>query len=238
MTSSMPSTATPPAPSAMTPESFDALTRARRSVRGFRPDPVDPAIIDAALATALWAPSNCNVQPWLVHLVSGAPLRALGQAMTEAARTGRPQPDVPMDVAYRDEYRQRQIGSAKALYGAMGITREDTEGRHDAFLRNLDAFGAPHAAFVFLPEGFGTREAADLGGFVQTFLLALTAHGVGSVAQGALSLYPDIVRTELGIAPGGQLICGIAFGYEDPAHPANAARTDRAPLEDMVIRHD
>jgi hypothetical protein len=30
------------------------------------------------------------------------------------------------------------------------------------------------------------------------------------------------------------VICGIAFGYEDPQHPANGFRTDRAPLEDTV----
>lgn len=224
-------------PDTLPAEGFDALTRARRSVRGYRPEPVDPAIIEAALATALWAPSNCNVQPWSVHLVSGERLRALGRAMTQAARTGTPRPDVPMDTAYKGVFRERQIGSAKALYNAMGIARDDQTGRHEAFLRNLDAFGAPHAAFVFLPEGFGTREAADLGGFVQTFLLALTAHGLGSVAQGALSLYPDILRAELGIEAGQLLMCGIAFGHEDPDHPANAARTDRAALGDMVTRH-
>lgn len=222
----------------MTPQDFDALVRTRRSVRGYRPDPVSPSVIDAALETALWAPSNCNVQPWRVHLVSGAALRRLGAAMTEAARAGRPRPDVPMDTAYRGVFRDRQIGSAKALYGAMGIARDDHQGRAAAFLRNLDAFGAPHAAFVFLPETFATREAADLGGFVQTFLLALTAHGLGSVAQGALSLYPDIVRARLGLDPGEQLMVGIAFGYEDPDHPANAARTERAPRTEIVTSHD
>ena len=220
------------------PAAFDRLVRARHSVRGYRPDPVDPAVIDAAFATALWAPSNCNVQPWSVHLVSGQRLRRLGQAMAARAQSGKPAPDVPMDTAYRDEFRKRQIGSAVALYGAMGIGRHDHEGRAAAFLRNLDAFGAPHAAFVFLPEGFGTREAADLGGFVQTLMLALAAQGLGSCAQGALSLYPDVIRAELGLAPGPQLMCGIAFGHADPAHPANSARTDRAALTGMVTRHD
>ncbi|MCB1394694.1 MAG: nitroreductase [Rhodobacter sp.] len=221
----------------MTPQDFDTLVRARRSVRGYRPDPVASEVIDAALATALWAPSNCNIQPWHVHIVSGDALRVLGAAMTEAAHSGQPHPDIPMDTAYRGVFRDRQIGSAKALYGAMGIARDDRAGRSAAFLRNLDAFGAPHAAFVFLPEGFGTREAADLGGFVQTFLLALTAQGLGSVAQGALSLYPDIVRAHLGLGAGEQLIVGIAFGHEDPSHPANAARTGRAALTDIVTRH-
>ena len=221
----------------MTPDDFAALARARHSVRGYLPQPVDDAVIDQAVRTALWTPSNCNVQPWSVHLVSGLALRTLGQAMAARAQTGKPHPDVPMDTAYKDAYRARQIGSAKALYGAMGIARDDHAGRTAAFLRNLDAFGAPHAFFVFLPAGFGTREAADLGGFVQTLLLSLTAQGLGSCAQGALSLYPEVVRQHLGLPEGPQLLCGIAFGHEDPAHPANRARTDRADLDQILSRH-
>lgn len=221
----------------MTPNQFDTLVRARVSVRGYLPKPVADSVITEIFETALWAPSNCNVQPWQTHLVSGKSLRQLGRAMVEAATSGKPHPDVPMDTAYRDEFRARQIGSAKALYGAMGIARDDHAGRIQAFQRNLDAFEAPHAAFVFLPESFGTREAADLGGFVQTLLLAITAQGLGSCAQGALSLYPDIVRNHLGLPQGPQLMCGIAFGHIDPDHPANQARTERAPLDEMLTRH-
>jgi len=221
----------------MTPQDFDTLVRNRHSIRGFRAEPVATETIDAIVETALWAPSNCNVQPWSVHLVSGGQLRALGKAMMARAASGKPAPDVPMDTAYRDTYRTRQIGSAKALYGALGIARDDHTGRTDAFLRNLDAFGAPHAAFVYLPEGFGAREAADLGGFVQTLLLSISAHGLGSCAQGALSLYPDVIREHLGLPTGPQLFCGISFGHIDPDHLANAARTDRADLSEILTYH-
>lgn len=213
---------------------FDTVLRARRSVRGYRPDPVPDEVMAEVFALAAWAPSNCNVQPWQVHVLSGERLRALGRQMMAA---GAPRPDVPMDTAYKGVFRQRQIGSAVALYGAMGIARDDAEGRRAAFLRNLDAFGAPHAAFVFLPEGFGLREASDLGGYAQTLMLAMASRGVASCAQGALSLWPDLVRAACGLAPGPQLIMGIAFGYEDEGHPANAARTDRAGLDQILTVH-
>jgi nitroreductase len=216
---------------------FDAVLRARRSVRGYRPDPVPQPVQEEIFALANTAPSNCNIQPWAVHVLSGARLRALGAAMIDTAASGRPSPDVPMDTAYVGVFRQRQIGAAVALYSAMGIARDDHAGRTAAFLRNLDAFGAPHAAFVFLPEGFGLREASDLGGYAQTLMLAMASRGVGSCAQGALSLYPDLVRAHLGLGAGPQLIMGIAFGYEDPGHPANGARTDRAALGEIVTRH-
>jgi len=214
---------------------FDTVLRARRSVRGYLPTPVPDTLQAEVFELAAWAPSNCNIQPWSVHVLSGARLRALGAAMIAAA--GSPKPDVPMDTAYRGVFRDRQIGAAVALYAAMGIARDDHDGRRAAFLRNLDAFGAPHAAFVFLPEGFGLREAADLGGYAQTLMLAMASRGLASCAQGALSLYPDLVRDHLGLAPGPQLIMGIAYGHEDPDHPANAARTDRAGLDEIVTLH-
>lgn len=216
-------------------QDFDAVLRARRSVRGYRPDPVPAELQAEIFALASRAPSNCNVQPWAVHVLSGEKLRALGRDMAAAA--GQPRPDVPMVGGYQGVYRQRQIGSAVALFAAMGIARDDIAGRQAAFLRNLDAFGAPHAAFVFLPEGFGLREAADLGGYAQTLMLAMASRGVASCAQGALSLHPGIVRAHLGLEAGPQLIMGISFGYEDPDHPANAARTDRAALDEIVTRH-
>lgn len=222
----------------MTSHEFDALVRQRRSVRGFRDQAVPQGQIRQALETALWAPSNCNVQPWLVHVVSGDSLRALGQKMIARSQQGAPNPDVPMDTPYRGIFRDRQIGSAKALYGAMQIARDDHAGRAAAFQRNLDAFGAPHAAFIFLPAGFSTREAADLGGFVQTLMLALTAQGLGTCPQGALSLYPDLVRAHLGLTTADQLMCGIAFGFIDPDHPTATALTDRAPLDTLVQFHD
>src|SRR3546814_3528079 len=64
-------------------------------------------------------------------------------------------------------------------------------------LRNFDFFGAPHAAFLFIPAGGGLREAADCSKFAQTFMLALAAAGLGSCPQGALSSYPAAVRQAL-----------------------------------------
>lgn len=218
---------------------FDTILYARRSVRGYLPQELDRALITEVFTLAARAPSNCNVQPWQVHVVSGAALRALGAAVTGAARQGQaPAPDVAMISRYHGVHRNRQIDAARTLYGAMGIGRDDHNGRSEAFLRNLDAFGAPHAAFLFLPEGFDLREAADLGGYAQTLMLGMASRNIASCAQGALSLYPGIVRDHLGLAPGPRLIMGIAFGIEDPGHPANAARTERAPLADLVRFHD
>jgi nitroreductase len=217
------------------PLRLDEALRARVSVRGFMPDPVPMDLLRQVFDLAGHAPSNCNAQPWVTHVLSGARLRRLGAAMQAAAQTQTPRPDVPMRAQYQGVYRDRQIGAAKALFAAIGIAREDVTGRSAAFLRNFDAFGAPHAAFLFLPEGFDLREAADLGGYAQSLMLAMAAQGIGSCAQGALSLFPDLVRAELGLDPGPRLMMGIAFGWPDPDHPANAARTSR---DEAAVFHD
>ena len=76
-----------------------------------------------------------------------------------------------------------------------------------------------------------------MAGLNQTLMLALTVRGIACCAQGALSLYPTIIRKHLGLPPSNRLIFGISFGYEDPSAPANAARVGRAPLGESVVFH-
>jgi nitroreductase len=209
-------------------ESLDRLLRERRSVRGFRAQPVPDALIDRVFAMAQLAPSNCNVQPWVSHVVSGAAAERMRHALHEAARTGEKMtPDFPLTGGYPGEYRTRQVDSAKALFAATGVARDDVAARTESFLRNFRFFDAPHAVFLFLPEWAGMREAADCGMFAQSLMLALTANGLASCAQGALSHHAAIVHRELGVGSELKLLFGIAFGYEDADHPANATRTVR-----------
>lgn len=218
--------------------SLEDAVRNRRSVRGYLPDEVPQDRIEAILTLAQAAPSNCNIQPWLSHVVSGQALRDLGSRLVGAAAGGvRPNPDSKADRTFTGVWRERQIDAAVQLYGAMGIDRHDRPRRDWAYRRNLEFFDAPHAVFIFTPAEFGEREAVDLGIYAQTLMLALTAHGLASCAQGALGLYPDIVRDHLGVGPDNKLIFGISFGYEDPAIDANRARVGRAPLTASVTFH-
>ena len=73
--------------------------------------------------------------------------------------------------------------------------------------------------------------------YAQTLMLALTAHGLGSCPQTALSFQADFVREQLGIDASNKLVFGLSFGYPDPAAPANACATDRADLADTVSFH-
>ncbi|MGB2255177.1 MAG: nitroreductase family protein [Spongiibacter marinus] len=82
-------------------------------------------------------------------------------------------------------------------------------------------------AFIFLPEPFGLREAADCGMYAQSLMLALTAEGLASCPQTALSFNADLVREVLGIGAENKLLFGISFGEEDTDAAVNNCRTQR-----------
>lgn len=216
---------------------FDEVVAGRRSLRAFLPQPVDTELLEHIFAVAQRAPSNCNTQPWLTHVVSGDKLEALRGAMPERFMSGNFSMDFPYDGNYEGVYKERQYAAAQALYDAVGIERQDKARRHTQFMRNFTFFDAPHVAFLFLPEPFGLREAADLGMYAQTLMLALTAHGLGSCPQTALSFQADYVREQLGVEPVNKLIFGISFGHPVEDDPSNRCHTDRAEVIDAVTFH-
>ncbi len=218
--------------------SVDAAIRRRRSVRGFLPDELPLPLLHEIFELAQRAPSNCNVQPWIPHVVSGETLRWLREALVSAGMQDvAPQPDWPADSKFFGVYRERQVDAAVQLYGAMGVERRDLVGRKLAYVRNQGFFDAPHVVFIFMHHPFDTREATDIGMYAQTLMLAMTARGVASCAQGALGLYPDIVRQHLCVGADQRLLFGISFGYEDPGVRANDARVERARIDDVVHFH-
>lgn len=214
--------------------SFAELARQRRSVRGFRDEPVSDALLQKVFETAATAPSNCNTQPWQCAVVSGEKLETLRQRIPEAFMAGQWTMDFPYDGKYEGVYKDRQYKAAADLYDAMNIDRADKAGRNAQFMRNFAFFGAPHVAFIFLPESFGLREAADCGMFAQNLMLSLAAEGLASCPQTALSFNADVVRDVLGVSSEHKLLFGISFGYEDSEDPANRCRTERAPLGECI----
>ena len=213
---------------------FADIVRQRRSVRAFSSQPVPREQLEAIFSLACRAPSNCNTQPWQIAVASGGACERLRRVLPGALAAGEYDMDFDYSGRYQGVYRDRQHDAAACLYRAMGIARGDREARDQAFARNFTFFGAPHVAFLFLPEPFGLREAADLGMFAQTLMLALTAHGLASCPQTALSFNADRVRRELAIEPGWRLLFGISFGYEEVGAEANRCRVERAPLEQLV----
>lgn len=217
--------------------SFVDVIRSRRSARRFLPTPLAASDIRAVLEDAQTSPSNSNTQPWEVHVVSGAVRDAISDELLRALDDGRGSPDFTFD--YGDgTHLERSRAHGATLYGALGIGRSDADGRREVIRDNLRFYGAPHVAFLFMPQlGDGVRTAGDIGMYAQTFLLSLTARGFHGIPQTILGMYADVVRETLGLSDDLKLLFGISFGMADPAASVNELRMHRLPLGDSVVLH-
>ena len=166
----------------------------RRSIRMFQTDrPVPRQLVDEALELAVRAPSNSNIQPWHLELVSGPALQRLVAALMHEARAKPPVvPQLPQSFAHR----RGELGAV--VYGSMGITRDDIDGRREAVLRNWEFFRAPLAGVVCMHR--------DLD-----YVDSLGRRDV-----------PADVRPVVDRAWSGHLCAGLDRGL--PPHPARAAR--------------
>lgn len=221
------------------PKTFHDVVRERRSVRAFLPTPVPDELLQAVVEDARHAPSNANIQPWAVHIVSGEKRDELSKAMLEAEAAGRISPDFPFgyDELY-GVYSERQKAQAAAYYRALGVPREAFDERRTTMLRNLEFFGAPHACLLFMPAFYDSvRIAGDVGMYGQTFLLSLAAHGLGGVPQTLLGFFADTAREVLGIDPSLKMLFGISFGYPDTNSSGSRYWIEKTPVGEHVTFH-
>lgn len=211
---------------------FDHLVNRRHSSRMFLPDkPVPAELLHEALSLAMRAPSNSNIQPWHLFLATGARRERLVTALGDEVRVNRP--TVIGGLPESHNRLRRELGAL--VYGAMGVAREDRDGRWIAQRRNWDFFYAPVAGIVCMHQDLGFADAVGVGAFVQTLLLALTDRGVDSCVQVSTAMYPDIVRAQLDIPDDLRILCGLCIGYADPGFPANNLHIPRNPITENVV---
>lgn len=218
---------------------FSSLVRKRHSVRGFINESLSEAKILEILQDAQYSPSNCNTQPWVVHIVSGETKNAVSQAMLEDYRKGEKTLDFTFDHSdYEGIFGERRFIQGATYYKGLGIERDNRAGREEAYIKNLTFFDAPHVAFLFMPKiGDNVRVAGDVGMYAQTFLLALTARGYAGVPQTVLGFHADAVRRVLGVSNELNLLFGISFGFENIDDIANRIKMERAPLSESITLH-
>jgi nitroreductase len=214
---------------------FEAMAT-RRSIRGFLPDPVPRATIEAILAAASRAPSGSNIQPWKVRVTTGAEKARLSAALHAAHDAGA---TVPRDYHYyprnwREPYlgRRRKVGWG--LYALAGVARGDQAAGHAQRARNFDFFGAPVGLFFTIDRDLEQGSWLDTGMFLQNVMLAARGFGLDTCAQAAFCDHHDVVRAHLGIPDDEALVCGMSLGRADPDEPTNALVTEREPVSTFV----
>lgn len=217
------------------PELLTRLVAQRQSVRAYLPTQVPDDLLRQLVQAARCAPSGANLQPGSFLWVQSEARQRLSSHLIDAWRSGQQEPE---DYTYFPEplpmtLRRRQVASAQALYGALGIGRADRAGRDAQFERNFRFFDAPAALLVTIHREFGSGGYMDLGMAVYGLMLAAQSHGLATCAIGAISSYPTVVRRCLDLPPEYAIVCGLALGYADTAAPVNQTQTTRCELDDF-----
>src|ERR1700724_2237583 len=216
---------------------FEALVQSRRSVRGFKKEPVPRPVIETIIEVAKRAPSSMNTQPWYIHVLTGEPLeRVRGRNMEEMIAGAKPKRDIVSHGEYQGLHRGRQGDIAKKLFGAMGIARNDKPMWQDWVLRGFRQFDAPVSLVLTYDRILDPGAVChfDLGALCYGIVLAAWDRGLGSVINGQGIMRSDIVREVAGIPEDEVILTCVAMGYPDDAFPANDVRSDRKEHDEFV----
>lgn len=74
-----------------------------------------------------------------------------------------------------------------------------------------------------------------MGMWLQSFMVALTAQGLGSCVMVSTAGYEGIVKETLNIDGELEVLCGVAVGYEDKAQRINEIRSGRVAWKECVV---
>ena len=216
---------------------YDEVVLGRRSIRGYKPDPVPREVIEEVLELATRAPSSMNTQPWHFYAVSGEALDRIRAGNTERNLAGVPDSrEFRTHGPYEGVHRQRQIEIAVQLFQAMGIERHDKERRQDWVLRGFRQFDAPVSIVVTYDKALEGSDIApfDAGAVTNALVNAAWSRGLGCVVNSQGIMQSPVVREHAGISDDEVIMICVAMGYPDDSFPANAVVSKRRPVEEVV----
>jgi len=216
---------------------FDDVLLGRRSIRGYKADPVPKALIEEVLALAMRSPSSMNTQPWNFTVVSGEPLDLIRAGNTERNLAGVPHSrEFRIGEAFAGQHRDRQVGVAKQLFAAMDIARDDKEKRLDWVLRGFRQFDAPVCVIItYDKELAGSDDTAfDCGAVTTALVNAAWSRGLGAVINSQGIMQSPVVREQGHIAEDQVIMKAVALGWPDDSFPANAVISERKSVAEAT----
>ena len=231
--------------------------KARHSVRQFKKDLISDDVLNKILNAANESPSNCNSQPYKIAIANGDVIEQLKkelyakfthatklqqqslprQLFTIATKGGLPDGDFKVATKYPKELQKRRQETGFGLYQTLGIDRADRKARDMQMARNFIFFDAPVAVFIFVHEELNQWATLDAGIYLQSLMLAATAEGVGSCAQGALATWASPIRKHFKVEKGYKLLVGVSLGYE-ANHIVNSFKPDRADIQELIFKQN
>ena len=217
---------------------FDEVVLGRRSIRGYKSDPVPKALIKEVLKLAMRSPSSMNTQPWNFTVVTGEPLDLIRAGNTERNLAGVPHSrEFRIGQPFAGEHRERQVGVAKQLFAAMNIAREDKDGRQDWVLRGFRQFDAPVCIIITYDRVLADSDdtAFDCGAVTTSLVNAAWSRGLGAVINSQGIMQSPVVREHAKIADDQVIMKAVALGWPDHSFPANAVISERKSVEEASV---
>jgi nitroreductase len=198
-----------------TDDIWEAMSTSR-SIRRFRPDPVDDALLTRCLQAATWAPSGGNQQPWRFVVLSSPESRSI-----------------------------LATGAAHTLRGVQKLYKLERPepGDDSRAARNSRATFAIHDGAADVPAAvlFCVREQPDTpplaqGGSIypamQNFLLAARACGLGACVTGWHLGIQDEIRAAVGIPDVWNIAGLVIVGWPEGNH----GPLRRRPVAEVAVR--
>jgi nitroreductase len=209
----------------------------RKSIRGYKPDPVPRQVLEKILEVASRAPSAMNTQPWEFTVLAGEVLEDVRRSNVKLLNSGVPPNPEHVVTSWPKEsvYRQRQVDLAKQLFQLMDIAREDKEKRAKWLERGFRYFDAPAAIILSADRSLSeSGPLLDIGAMIQTMCLAAVHFGLGTCIEDQGTTYPEVLRKYGRIPESKRIIAAVAIGYPDWDFPANKLESDREPIRNVT----
>jgi len=178
------------------------IMRTARTVRRFRDDPVDDAVLARCLEAATWAPNGSNEQAWRFVVLRSPAVRAV------------------LGPAYRDGF-----AHIVSRYG-MERPAADDDSRRARMTRSMFHL-VDHIDDVPVFVLFCTRPTpgfpellagASIYPALQNFLLAARAHGLGTAVSSWYTHREQELRDTIGMPDDWTMAALVAVGYPEGGH--------------------
>jgi nitroreductase len=216
---------------------YEEIAQDRRSIRGYKTDPIPREILEEIIHIAKHAPSSMNTQPWHFHVLTGEPLERIRKGNTEKMMAGSSvDREIKLNHGYEGPHRERQIEIAVQLFEAMGIARDDKERRMDWVMRGFRQFDAPVSIVITVDKALADDTIAhfDCGAATYGLVLAAWSKGIGSVINGQGIMQSSVVRENANIPEDQVIMTCVAMGYPDDSFVANDVKSRRSPNDKVA----
>lgn len=190
----------------------------RRDMRHFRPDPVDPALLQRLLWAAHHAPSVGFMQPWRFIRVTSRPLREQMHALVETER----------------------LATARALGEREDdFMRLKVEGLLDAGEVVVVALADGREKHIFGRRTLPEMDLASVACAIQNMWLAARAEGLG---LGWVSIFDPVELARLlGMPEGARPVAILCIGHVEAFYPRPMLEleqwAERMPIDSVMAEN-